>query len=88
MMFITIHSQFTMNFILSAVIIVCVVVWLIIASKDKSKFGINLKSVYCPICNTKQPIIRMPGNSDQLLYGGTTCPKCHANLDKYGNVIK
>jgi len=76
-----------MNFIITAVIIICVVIWLVIASKNKSKFGINLKRVYCPICGTKQPFIRFPTNLNQMLYGGTTCPKCHANLDKYGKVI-
>jgi ssDNA-binding Zn-finger/Zn-ribbon topoisomerase 1 len=57
------------------------------ATKNKSKWGINLKRVYCPVCGTKQPIVRWPKNQQQFLWGGTTCPKCHANLDKYGNVI-
>jgi ssDNA-binding Zn-finger/Zn-ribbon topoisomerase 1 len=81
------QTQLPMNFLLIATIIICVVIWLRIASKNKSKFGVNLKRIYCPVCNTKQPIIRMPGNGNQFLYGGTTCPKCHTNLDKYGNVI-
>ena len=62
-------------------------IWLIIASKDKSKWGINLKRVYCPVCQTKQPVARLPKSGSQALWGGTTCPKCHTNLDKYGNVI-
>jgi ssDNA-binding Zn-finger/Zn-ribbon topoisomerase 1 len=76
-----------MDFIVTAIIIICVVIWLVIDSRNKSKFGINFKRVYCPVCNTKQPIIRMPGNGNQFIYGGTTCPKCHASLDKYGTVI-
>jgi RNase P subunit RPR2 len=76
-----------MNLILTAVILVAFAIWLFIISKNKSRLGINLKRVYCPVCNTKQPIIRMPANGDQFLYGGTTCPKCTANLDKYGNII-
>jgi RNase P subunit RPR2 len=75
-----------MDFILTGIIIICVAIWLVVASKYKSKFGINLKRVYCPVCNTKQPIVRIPENGNQFLYGGTTCTKCHANLDKYGNV--
>ena len=63
------------------------VIWLLRVSKDKSKWGINLKRVYCPVCQTKQPIFRMPGNQAQALWGGTTCPKCKTNLDKYGNII-
>lgn len=57
------------------------------ASKDKSKWGINLMRVYCPVCQTKQHFIRMPNSGEQALWGGTTCPKCHTKLDKYGNII-
>ena len=76
-----------MDLIIAGVILVGAVIGLIVASKNRSKFGINLKRVYCPVCNAKQPIIRMPKNSDQFLYGGTTCLGCGANLDKYGRLI-
>jgi hypothetical protein len=75
-----------MNFILTAAIALGLVIFFIRASKKKSKFGIRLKRVHCPVCGTKQPMIRMPESVDQAMYGGTTCPKCHANLDKYGDV--
>jgi RNase P subunit RPR2 len=77
-----------MNFILTAAIGFGLIIFFVRASKNKSKLGINLKRVYCPVCGTKQSIVRMPESVDQALYGGTTCPKCHANLDKYGEVIK
>jgi hypothetical protein len=77
-----------LNFILTAVITLGLVIFFIRASKNKSQFGMNFKRVYCPVCNTKQPIIRMPGSINQALVGGTTCAKCHENLDKYGNVIR
>jgi len=77
-----------MNIIIATIPIIFFTVWLVVKSKNKSKFGVNLKRVYCPVCGTKQPIIRIPKNGDQFLFGGTTCPKCHANLDKYGDVIK
>jgi hypothetical protein len=76
-----------MEIVITAAIIFCVFVWLIMASKNKSKMGINLSKVCCPVCNTQQPIIRMPVNRNQFLYGGTTCPHCHTNLDKYGKII-
>jgi len=70
-----------------ASIVIGFAIWLIKASKDKSKRGINLKRVYCPVCQTKQPVVRLPKSGSQALWGGTTCPKCHTDLDKYGNVI-
>ena len=73
--------------IIYTIIIVVLVIVFGKATKNKSKWGINLKRVYCPVCGTKQPIVRWPKNQQQFLWGGTTCPKCHANLDKYGNVI-
>jgi RNase P subunit RPR2 len=77
-----------MSFIIPAALAFVLIIFFVKASKNKSKFGINLKRTYCPVCNTKQPIIRIPRSINQFLFGGTTCPKCHANLDKYGNVIQ
>ena len=57
------------------------------ATKKQSKNGINLKTIYCPNCNTKQPFLRLPKNISQTLYGGIICPKCGKELDKYGNII-
>ena len=68
-------------------IIIGSLMWFKMKRKSNSKLGINLKRVKCPICNTKQPIIRLPEDKEQLLYGGTTCPNCLTKLDKYGNVI-
>jgi hypothetical protein len=73
--------------IISAIIVIVAFVSLRRASKDKSKWGINLKRVNCPVCNTKQPVFRIPKSVEQGLWGGTTCPKCHTKLDKYGNII-
>jgi hypothetical protein len=70
-----------------AITAVGLAIWLIIASKGKSKWGVNLKRVHCPICRAKQPIVRMPKSGSQALWGGTTCAKCNTNLDKYGNII-
>ena len=73
--------------IIYAILATVAIIWLIIASKNKSKWGMNLKRVYCPACQTKQPVIRLPKSESQLLWGGTTCPGCRANLDKYGNIV-
>jgi RNase P subunit RPR2 len=78
-----------MDYIFSAIVGgIAVVIVFVIASKYKSKLGINLKRVNCPVCNAKQPIVRTPRNMPQALYGGTTCPKCNTNLDKYGSVVR
>jgi hypothetical protein len=73
--------------LISGLIIIAVFIFILVKSKDKSKWGINLKRVYCPVCGAKQPIIRMPDSMEQAAWGGTTCPKCHTRLDKYGKVI-
>jgi RNase P subunit RPR2 len=73
--------------IIYAIVAIATITVFGIAGKNKSKWGINLKRVYCPVCHTKQPIIRWPDSWAQGVWGGTTCPKCHAILDKYGDVI-
>lgn len=75
------------KYCLYAALAVGFIIYFRIASKNKSKLGINLNTVYCPKCNNKQPVIRMPTNASQIMYGGTTCPNCKTNMDKYGNII-
>lgn len=75
------------SFIPIIVIMLGVIIWLITMTKRKSKYGLNLKAVDCPICATQQPMIRFPKNKNQAFYGGYTCTKCQAELDKYGDVI-
>jgi hypothetical protein len=69
-------------------ILIIGIYFIILANKKDSKFGINLKRVYCPNCNLKQPIIRKPQNERQILYGGNTCKNCNTEMDKYGTEIK
>ncbi len=54
----------------------------------KGKLGINTGTVFCPDCEEKMPKARRPKNVNQFLWGGWTCPKCGAGLDKYGVKIK
>jgi RNase P subunit RPR2 len=69
------------------VLIIALIIFFRHNSKNKSKWGINFKRVYCPVCHTKQPVIRIPDSRAQAAWGGTTCPNCGAKLDKYGGVI-
>jgi hypothetical protein len=75
------------GFITYAVLIAGLIIWFRWSAKNKSKWGINLIRITCPVCQTKQPMYRMPKSMQQMLWGGTTCFKCQTNLDKYGNVI-
>ncbi|WP_293302386.1 hypothetical protein [Pedobacter sp. UBA4863] len=68
-------------------IIASFLIFFIRKGRNKSKYGINLKRIYCPVCNTKQPLIRKPVNERQLLWGGCTCSKCNTEMDKYGRAL-
>lgn len=70
------------------VIAVVLVIFFVKKSRDKSRMGINLKRIYCPNCNAKQPFIRVPKNERQALWGGHTCSNCGIEMDKYGGEIK
>lgn len=54
----------------------------------KGRMGINTKTVHCPRCHTKAPLMRVPKNSRQLMWGGWTCKKCECEFDKYGKEIE
>jgi ssDNA-binding Zn-finger/Zn-ribbon topoisomerase 1 len=81
------NSHIMIRLVIYAILIMGFFIWFRRKNKDNSKWGINLKRVYCPVCQTKQPIMRMPNSREEALWGGTTCPKCHTKLDKYGNII-
>jgi hypothetical protein len=53
----------------------------------KNRWGINLDPVSCPRCNTPFPQIRQPRNIRQALWGGGTCTKCGAEVDKWGREV-
>jgi hypothetical protein len=53
----------------------------------KNRWGINLDPVSCPRCNTPFPQIRQPQNIRQTLWGGGTCTKCGADVDKWGREV-
>ena len=53
----------------------------------KSNWGINFGRVRCPRCGTAQPLVRKPANVRQATWGGTTCPGCGLELDKWGRPV-
>ncbi|HLW63238.1 MAG TPA: hypothetical protein VKY33_07525 [Flavobacterium sp.] len=52
------------------------------------KFYFNFEQAKCGQCGCPQEYFRIPKNWRQFLWGGYTCPNCHSELDKFGDVIK
>lgn len=44
------------------------------------------QAVHCARCGAEQPAVRRPANAQQALWGGYTCAKCGAELDRRGRV--
>jgi hypothetical protein len=59
-------------------------VFVIYGTIAKNRWGVNLDPVSCPRCNTPFPQIRQPQNIRQAMWGGGTCAKCGAEVDKWG----
>jgi hypothetical protein len=79
------ENTFSLANLIAYVLLPLALLWFFIQkSRKKSKWGIPTKRAYCPVCQTKQPFFRIPKNARQLIWGGTTCPKCQIELDKYG----
>jgi len=53
----------------------------------KDKWGINLHRVSCPNCGTLMPMVRLPSSTEQAMSGGWTCPRCRCRMDKWGRQI-
>ena len=53
----------------------------------KNRWGINLDPVSCPKCSTPFTQLRHPQNTRQALWGGGTCAKCGAEVDKWGREV-
>ena len=54
----------------------------------KGNWGINVRREDCPRCGLKLPSVRRPANVRQAMWGGCTCQRCGAELDKWGQVNK
>lgn len=46
------------------------------------------KPIKCGKCGREQPKERTPSSMDQIMWGGTTCIACGAELDARGRVKK
>lgn len=70
--------------IAGAAAVLIAVVFLVWQTKTKGLFGLDLSRKKCPRCGTPLPMIRKPSSTEEALWGGWTCPKCGAKIDKYG----
>jgi hypothetical protein len=72
------------SLILLAVVLAAGAAFLWRQSKTKGRWGIDLTRKSCPRCGHPLPFIRKPTSSEEAMWGGWTCQKCGAKLDKYG----
>jgi hypothetical protein len=63
------------------------IIFVLIFWPRKGKHGINLRRTICPKCGHRLPMIRRPENERQRYYGGWTCKKCRAEIDKDGKLL-
>jgi len=50
----------------------------------KNRWGINLRRISCPNCGKEVPRVRVPASGRETLWGGSTCPNCQCQMDKWG----
>jgi prepilin signal peptidase PulO-like enzyme (type II secretory pathway) len=56
-------------------------------TQEKTKLGINFDPPReCPKCGNPFPIVRIPADFQEALWGGNTCRKCGTKIDKWGKI--
>jgi hypothetical protein len=53
-------------------------------TRTKGRWGFGAWRTKCPRCGTALPMIRKPASSEEMMWGGWTCPRCGCKVDKYG----
>ena len=75
----------------AAVVFTAMGAGLVLVARDtirgEGKWGINLKPTKCANCGTPAPVVRVPEDAEQAMWGGATCRGCGARLDKWGKVV-
>jgi hypothetical protein len=56
--------------------------------RRRGRWGINLSPVHCPRCGERAPVVRVPKNRRQTLWGGCTCAGCGLEYDKWGRPVE
>ena len=55
--------------------------------RGRGRWGMNFRPVNCPRCDEPMPEVRVPKSLNQTLWGGSTCPACGCEVDKWGNEV-
>ncbi len=57
--------------------------------RQKGCWAINLRPPKtCPKCDTPAPLVRIPKNRSQALWGGCTCTGCGCEYDRWGEPVE
>ena len=82
--------MFTILPILTLMVLPALVV-AVLAVRDtvrrRGRWGINTRKVYCAECGAPAPLVRVPANWRQALWGGCTCTECGLEYDKWGQAV-
>jgi hypothetical protein len=68
---------------IAAVLLVGLVLVVRDTVRRSGRWGINLRPLVCPRCQTPLPRVRVPGDGREAMWGGSTCA-CGCRLDKWG----
>lgn len=49
-------------------------------------FAMSRKPIKCPNCGREQPRARTPTSMEQMMWGGSTCQACGAEMDARGKL--
>lgn len=57
--------------------------------RRRGKWGINFRmaDTRCPQCGEPMPVVRVPKNVEQALWGGWTC-ECGCEVNKWGREVE
>src|SRR4051812_48457655 len=56
-------------------------------ARGQGCWGLHIQPTLCPRCDQPAPVIRLPGNWRQALWGGNTCRRCGCAYDEWGKPI-
>lgn len=83
-----------MEIVVVAIILLPIILMglVLMGTLTKGKWGINIGALFkfpkCPKCGEKLPSIRVPKDENEMRWGGWTCSKCGAKINKWGKLLK